>query len=126
MKTRAAPVAALLLVLSFVVGSVTGMVLEEALGIDWFDFLDADEHSGEQALLRDLDLSADQSGHIEAIVDEREDRLESYWESQLPEIMAIIEASRSDIRAVLTPSQVSEYDRGLGRLAPQRYESSLD
>ena len=40
MRPRARAVGVLLLAASFAVGSLAGMAAEEALGLDWFDFLD--------------------------------------------------------------------------------------
>lgn len=123
MRGDARAVAALLLGVTFVVGSLTGMVIEEALGLDWFDFLDTDEdfldmddENGEERLLEGLGFTNDQEDRVEEILEQQEDRLEAYWESRLPEIRAIVDSSRLEIRAVLTPQQRAVFDRRLERL----------
>ena len=47
MRRRGQLAAALLLLLTFSVGALSGMAAEEAFGLDWFDFLDEDR--GRQA-----------------------------------------------------------------------------
>ncbi len=69
-------VAALLLALTFAVGGLAGMALEEALGIDWFEFLDEDHDESEDQLLVGLNLTRDQRNQAERILEREEDRLE--------------------------------------------------
>ena len=109
-------VAALLLALTFVVGGLAGMALEEALGIDWFEFLDEDSDEAEDQLLVGLDLTRDQRSQAEAILEREEDRLEDYWESRLPEIQGILRQTYADIRAILTPEQQQLFDRRVEEL----------
>jgi Spy/CpxP family protein refolding chaperone len=104
-------VAALLLGLTFAVGGLTGMALEEALGIDWFEFLDEDYDESEDRLLIGLDLTRDQRNQTEEILEREEDRLEDYWESRLPEIQGILRQTYAEIRAILTPEQQQLFDR---------------
>jgi len=109
-------VALLLLLLSFSVGSLAGMALVEALGIDWFDFLDEDAHGDADRLLEGLGLSRGQRARVEGILDVQEDRLEDYWEARLPEIRAILEGSYAEIRVLRTPEQRTEFDRRVREL----------
>ena len=115
MSRHARGVAALLLGLAFVVGGLSGMALEEALGLDWFDFLDEDTRGGER-LFSGMRLTDAQEERIELILERREDRLEAYWESRLPEIGAIMEQSYAEMRAVLTPGQRPAFDRRVREL----------
>ncbi|HET7276182.1 MAG TPA: hypothetical protein VFI91_13520 [Longimicrobiaceae bacterium] len=118
MNSPARGIAILLLALTFAVGSMTGMALEEALGIDWFDFLDEDENSVEQVLLNGFSLTAEQDEMIKDILDRRQDRLEAYWHARLPDIHEIVAGSRAEIRSILTPSQREDFDRRVNRLGP--------
>jgi Spy/CpxP family protein refolding chaperone len=115
MRPGVRAVAGLLLALSFVIGALTGMALEEALGIDWFEFLEEGDEPEEQ-LLTGLDLSRDQRALVEQILDEREDRLESYWGTRLPEIRGIMTQSYGEMRSVLTPEQRAMFDTRLAGL----------
>ena len=122
MKPRARLVAALLLGLTFGIGALAGMALEEALGIDWFEFLDEDYDEAEDRLLAGLDLTREQRSRAEDILEGQEDRLEDYWRSRLPEIDEILRDSYADIRAILTTDQQRLFDarvRELGGLVPQ-------
>ena len=112
MKTRL--IAALMLALTFAVGGLAGMALEEALGIDWFEFLDEDDAGG--GLLAGLDLTRDQRARAENILEREEDRLEDYWESRLPEIQQMLRETYAEIRATLTHEQQAVFDRRVREL----------
>jgi len=110
MTRRPGLIAAVMLALTFVVGGLAGMALEEALGLDWFDFLDEDNRASESQLLGGLDLTENQRDQIEEILDKQENDLENYWESRIPDMRAIIGRSYEDIRGVLTPEQRQTFD----------------
>lgn len=111
MRQRARAVGILLLAATFTVGGLGGMALEEALGLDWFDFLDEDAQPAEEQLLAGLSLTGAQKERIDDILDRREDRLEDYWERQLPDIQSIMTESYGEMRQVLTPEQRPAFDR---------------
>jgi len=104
-------VAALLLGASFAVGGMAGMAAEEALGLDWFDFLDEDATPRDERLFTGMELSGDQRRRIEGIRERREDRLEAYWESRLPDIQRIMGDSYAEMRGVLTAEQRPAFDQ---------------
>ena len=110
MNGRARAVAATLLLVTFAVGGLSGMALEEALGIDWFEFLDEDTDEAEDHLLVGLDLDRSQRARAEEILERQEDRLEEYWEGRVPEIQGILQQSYGEIRALLTPEQQVLFD----------------
>jgi len=112
---RTRSVAALLLGLTFAVGGVAGMAAEEALGLDWFDFLDEDAPP-EPRLFSGLRLTGDQQERIDEILERRDDRLEAYWEARLPEIGGIMADSYGEMRAVLTPGQAAAFDERVREL----------
>ena len=120
---RAGGVAALLLLLTFGVGAMAGMAIEEAAGIDWFDFLDRDEQE-DVRLLGGMSLTPDQRASVERILDRQEDSLEEYWEARMPEIQGILAGSYDEIRALLTPAQRERFDqrvRNLGARVPAEF-----
>ena len=124
---RAGRIAALMLVLTFSVGAVTGMAIEEAFGIDWFEFLDDDDDvDGSPRITEGLGLTPEQNTRIERIVEGQEDQLEDYWETSLPEIQAILDKSYAEIRALLTPSQQALFDRRIRELHGQIPEEFRD
>jgi hypothetical protein len=102
-------VAAVLLALTFATGGLAGMAVEEALGLDWFDFLDEDVRPDER-LLAGIRLTGAQRERVDRIIGRQEDRLEEYWAARLPEMQAIADRSYDEIRAVLTPEQRAVFD----------------
>ena len=109
--TRTRGIAVLLLALTFGLGALSGMAIEEATGIDWFEFLDEEDEDDEPQLMAGIELSADQREKVDSIVDRQEDQLEDYWESRMPEIRGILAGSYAEIRALLTPEQQTVFDR---------------
>lgn len=103
-------VASVLLALTFVTGGLAGMAVEEALGLDWFDFLDEDVRP-DTRLLEGIRLTGDQREDVDRILGRQEKRLEAYWAARLPEMQAIADRSYAEIRAILTPEQRAVFDR---------------
>ncbi len=123
MRPRARAVGILLLAASFAVGGLAGMAAEEALGLDWFDFLDEDAVPADERLFSGMGLTAAQQRRIDAIRERREERLEAYWEGRLPDIVRIMDGSYGEMRQVLTPEQQPAFDR---RVAGLRGRISAD
>jgi Spy/CpxP family protein refolding chaperone len=115
---RGRTTAILLLALTFVVGGLSGMALEEGAGLDWFEFLDDDNEDGAE-LMTGINLTADQREKIDDIIDRQEDELEDYWESRMPEIRTVLDGTYAEIRALLDPSQQQQFDRKVASLGGQ-------
>ena len=116
MKNRARTVGILLLAATFSVGALGGMAVEEAMGLDWFDFLDEDAAPSEDRLFAGMELTGAQRARIDEIRDLREDRLEAYWASRLPDIQRIVDQSYGEMRAVLPPDRHADFDRRVREL----------
>ena len=127
MSWAARRTAVLVLIAVFLVGGAAGWVAEDlADEIHWPwhhhdakapDRPDDDEpfdDDAEEDLLETLGLSRVQDDSVDRLLDTREDRLEEYWKSRLPDLQAIVDSSRQEIRAVLTPAQREAYDHSLG------------
>ena len=129
MSWAARRTAVLVLLAVFLVGGAVGWVAEEvADDIHWPgrhdhdrdktpDRPDPDEpfdDDDEEDMLEKLGLSRVQDDSVDQLLDAREDRLENYWKSRLPDLQVIVDSSRQEIRAVLTPEQRAAYDRWLG------------
>jgi Spy/CpxP family protein refolding chaperone len=113
--------AVLALVMVFAAGLAGGAALEDIVDdIDRPVFAagdhDDDDDVSEETILANLDLSPEQRASIERMFETREDRLEAYWDRQLPDLEALIDSSRSEIRGILTPEQRTTYDSQLTRL----------
>lgn len=108
---RAKGVAVLLLSLSFVIGGLSGMALEEAAGLDWFEFLDEEsDDAGETELMTGMTLTPAQREKVDDILDRQEDQLEDYWEARMPEIRTVLAGTYGEIRALLDPAQQAQFD----------------
>jgi hypothetical protein len=106
-----------MLSLTFCVGALGGMAVEEAAGLDWFDFLDDDETSvSDLRLMSGIDLSAEQRATVDRILERQEDQLEDYWEERMPDIKAILAKSYGEIRVLLTPAQQAVFDKRVREL----------
>ena len=127
MSWAARRTAVLVLIAVFLVGGAAGWVAEEVADeIHWPghqhkdkapDRPDDDEafdDDAEEDLLETLRLSRAQDDSVDHLLEAREDRLEEYWKSRLPDLQSIVDSSRQEIRAVLTPAQRDTYDRWLG------------
>ncbi len=113
---RGRVVAALMLLLAFTVGALSGMAAEEAFGIDWFDFLEEQRGTDNDRLLAGLDLTPEQRARAEEVLERQEDRLEDYWEARLPEIRRLLDESYAEIRTTLTAEQQAIFDRRVRKL----------
>jgi hypothetical protein len=127
MSWAARRTAVILLLTVFVAGGAAGWLLEDvADDIHWPDGHgegskpdrpDEDEpfdDDAEEEFLETLDLSRSQLDSVDDLLDRREDRLEDYWKSRLPDLQALVDSSRQEIRSLLTPEQRAAYDRWLG------------
>lgn len=119
--------AVILLLAVFLAGGAAGWLLEDVVDeIHWPgshsegstpDRPDEDEpldDATEEEFLETLDLSQTQLDSVDHLLEGREDRLEDYWKSRLPDLQALVDSSRQEIRALLTPEQRAAYDRWLG------------
>jgi hypothetical protein len=119
--------AVLLLLAVFLAGGAAGWLLEDVVDeIHWpgghregstIARPDDDEpldDDAEEDFLETVGLSQSQLDSVDHLLDRREDRLEDYWKSRLPDLQALVDSSRREIRALLTPEQRAAYDRWLG------------
>ena len=126
MSWAARRTAVFLLVTVFLAGAATGWLLEDVVeDIHWGagggDVSMADRHQDDEPLdddaeedfLQSLDLSAAQLDSVDELLERREDHLEDYWKTRLPDLEAVIDSSRREIRDLLSPEQQAAYDRWL-------------
>ena len=126
MSWAARRTAVFLLVTVFLAGAATGWLLEDVVeDIHWGagggDVTMPDRHQDDEPLdddaeedfLESLDLSAAQLDSVDELLERREDHLEDYWKTRLPDLEAVIDSSRREIRDLLSPEQQAAYDRWL-------------
>ena len=125
MTRRVRRTAVLLLLAVFLAGGLAGWVAEDVADeIHWLDRRsghDGERRDGdpldddaEERFLEGLGLTSAQLDSVDELLDRREDRLEDYWRSHLPDLQALLDSSRQEIRALLAPGQRTAYDRWLG------------
>ena len=127
MSWAARRTAVILLLAVFLAGGAAGWLLEDVMDdIHWpgghgegstLDRRDEDEpfdDDAEEDFLETLGLSQGQLDSVDHLLDRREDRLEDYWSSRMPDLQALVDSSRLEIRTLLTPEQRAAYDRWLG------------
>jgi hypothetical protein len=113
--------AVLALVMVFAAGFAAGALVEDIADDLDRPFAEADDDDdggaqSEETILANLDLTPEQRAGIERVFEAREDRLETYWDSQLPDLDAVIDSSRDEVRGLLTPEQRTIYDSQVTRL----------
>lgn len=119
--------AVLLLLAVFLAGGAAGWLLEDVVDdVHWpwsqskgttVERPDEDEpfdDDAEEDFLETLGLSRVQLDSMDHLLDRREDRLEDYWKTRLPDLTALVDSSRQEIRSLLTTEQREAYDRWLG------------
>ena len=127
MSWAARRTAVILLVAVFLAGGATGWLLEDLVeDIHWSggrgDAPSPDPHhddepfddDAEEDFLESLGLSKAQLDSVDELLERREDGLEDYWKTRLPDLQAVIDSSRHEIRDLLSPEQQAAYDRWLG------------
>lgn len=66
---------------------------------------------GERKRLVDqVDLSPTQRQQVDSIVERRRAQREEFWDNEGQRMRAIMDSTRNEIRAVMTPEQRAEYD----------------
>jgi hypothetical protein len=126
MSWAARRTAVILLLVVFLAGGAAGWLLEDVVDdIHWPgrqgeastpDRSDEDEpfdDDDEEDFLESLGLSRAQLDSVDQLLEQREDRLEDYWRSRLPDLQVLVDSSRQEVRALLTPEQRAAYDRWL-------------
>lgn len=118
--------AVIVLLAVFLAGGAAGWLLEDVGDdIHWLGDGSADspkerpdedepfDDDAEEDFLETLGLDHATLDSVDHLLDRREDRLEDYWKSRIPDLQALVDSSQQEIRALLTPEQRAAYDRWL-------------
>ena len=125
MSKKPAIVAVILLLAVYLAGVVTGVASEDRLERIAFPGVPVDEDydddledviEQEERLVKSLWLNSEQQQTVTRLMAEREARLVGYWDQRMPDMHAIIDSSRAEIRRQLDSAQVVKYDAELNRL----------
>ncbi len=114
MPGRARWLAMVVLVATFLVGALAGAATlravsarEPAAGAG--DARD-DGHREHGSLLDRLDLSPAQRARADSILQRRRAETDAFWKEHGPALRAIVDSTRTEIRAILTPEQRARED----------------
>jgi hypothetical protein len=109
------------LALTFVAGGLGGAALEKTVFANDGEALDdmtleecRKPETPEQRRLRpwhSLSLTEEQKESILAVLDRRSAQAEDFWQNHRPEWDSTVERTRSDIRAILTAEQLSQWEQ---------------
>lgn len=125
MSKKPAIVAVILLLAVYLAGVVTGVASEDRLERIAFPGVPVDEDydddledviEQEERLVKSLWLNSEQQQTVTRLMAEREARLVGYWDQRMPDMHAIIDSSRAEIRRQLDSAQVVKYDAELNKL----------
>jgi Spy/CpxP family protein refolding chaperone len=64
-----------------------------------------------RAILDQLRLTPEQRTRIDAVMERRRAQADAFWASEGPRMRSIVDSTRAEVRAILTPEQRAEYDR---------------
>jgi Spy/CpxP family protein refolding chaperone len=124
--------AILALVLVFITGFAAGALVEDIADEMERPFAVADDDDdggrprSEETILANLALSPEQRLQVERVFQSREDRLEAYWDDQLPDLDSVIDSSREEVRSLLTPEQRTIYDSQVNELRTRSRQPSRE
>lgn len=62
-------------------------------------------------ILDQLDLTPEQRVRVDAVMERRRAQADAFWKEEGPRMRRLVDSTRAEIRAVLTPAQRAEYDR---------------
>lgn len=112
MKSKTLGVA--LLVATFVAGGLAGAaslrVLNAAEPVPARE-TDCRDRDGKHAWLEQLNLSSEQRARIDQVMKRRHAQTKAFWDDEGARLRTIVDSTRNEIRALLTPQQRAEYDR---------------
>jgi hypothetical protein len=98
-----------MLVVVFVIGALTGLALDRARGSRHPEPPPRQELPAE--MRRALDLTPDQERRIERILKDNSGRAKDLMDRIMPQLQALKDTIRAEVRAELTPEQQEIFDR---------------
>ncbi|MBR9990334.1 MAG: hypothetical protein KFH98_11295 [Gemmatimonadetes bacterium] len=100
---RARMMGVLVLAIMFSVGALTGAATMRVTTAE-----ETRTQQGETRrpdLFETLELTGEQRTQVDAIMERRRDEVDAFWKEHGPELRAIMDSVRAEIRTVLTPEQ---------------------
>ena len=112
--TRARALGLALLATIFAAGALAGAAFQRVSHRPTADAAAADsacEPRRKGLIVYQVNPSPEQRARIDAIMERRREEMDAFWEGEGRKLRAIVDTTRNEIRAVLTPAQRVEYDR---------------
>lgn len=114
-----------LLLATFVAGALSGAALDRVLSADEPDPVEQEREDRRRSYIIDrVDMEPEQRAAIDAILEERTERMRAVWRQVEPRLDALTDSARVDIMDVLKPEQRAEYERMLEAHRDRRQERS--
>ena len=106
----------LCILLIFLLGAVSGgLVMHMAYRSNMEMFLKGDRNAREEILLnrlsRKLDLNESQREKVRAIVEETHAEMNKIRKQYRPQMEAVLEKSRAEVRLILRPDQLAKFEK---------------
>jgi Spy/CpxP family protein refolding chaperone len=103
---RAQTVGLLMLVIIFAVGAMTGAATMRVASGDRAQPREAVESRERRpSLWETLDLTPEQRARVDDIMERRRGEVQAFWNEHGPQLRAVMDSARADVREVLTPEQ---------------------
>lgn len=112
-----------LLLVTFVAGALTGAAVDRVLNAEAADHPArerADDGDARSYVIDQVDMAPTQRSEIDAILEQRAERMRAVWKEASPRLEAITDSARLEIMQVLTPEQRAEYERRLDEREQRR------
>ena len=114
-----------LLFVTFLAGALSGAALDRVLTADDGEPATRERSHDEDGRSRSyvidaIDMSDEQRGTIDAILEARTERMRSVWREVEPRLEAITDSARTEIMDVLTPEQRAAYEEKLAERRGRR------
>lgn len=104
-----------LLAVTFTVGALVGAATHRVLEARPAATAPARAGAGcaeaDRDIFASLELTGEQRGRVDQILARRREQAEHFWQDAGPRLQALMDSTRSEIRAVLTEEQREQYDR---------------
>ncbi len=111
MSGRSRWIGLVVLIATFIVGTLAGAATVRVVSAREPARVGADGDSASHGHLLDrLDLTPQQRQQAEAILERRRAQMDAFWKQRGPELRAIVDSTRAEIRELLTPEQRMKED----------------
>lgn len=102
---RARVMGLVVLVVMFAIGALTGAATMRVASGEKVEASERADRPKRPGLFETLQLTAEQRTEIDAIMERRRAEVDEFWNQHGPQLRAIMDSARAEMRTVLTPEQ---------------------